>query len=108
MFGGANDDYGALSVSEIIDGADNRTMVCVLIETGRGVGRSPYRCCVGGHGPSGTGSRPRGRRRLVLCINVCPVDNRGESFRQPEYYAARDLSPIHPEQPDCLRRFVGA
>lgn len=37
MFGGAHDDYGALPVPEIIDGADNRTMVCVLIETERGL-----------------------------------------------------------------------
>jgi ectoine hydroxylase len=35
-------------------------------------------------------------RRLLLYVNVCPVDNRGESFERPEYYAARDFSPIVP------------
>ena len=35
-------------------------------------------------------------RRLLLYVNVCPVDNRGESFERPEYYAARDFSPIIP------------
>jgi ectoine hydroxylase len=45
-------------------------------------------------------------RRLVLYVNVCPVDNRGESYERPEYYAARDFSPIAPADPDCLRRFV--
>lgn len=37
-------------------------------------------------------------RRLVLYVNVCPVTNQGRSFTRPEYYAARDFSPIvaHP------------
>lgn len=35
-------------------------------------------------------------RRLLLYVNVCPVDNRGQSFERPEYYAARDFSPIVP------------
>jgi len=37
MFGGAHDDYSTMSVPDIIDGAHNRTMVCVLIESARGV-----------------------------------------------------------------------
>ncbi len=37
MFGGAHDDYSTLSVPEIIDGAHERTMVCVLIETAAGL-----------------------------------------------------------------------
>lgn len=41
-------------------------------------------------------------RRLLLYINVCPVDNRGETFERPDYYAARDFSPIVPLAPDCL------
>ena len=41
-------------------------------------------------------------RRLLLYINVCPVDNRGESYERPEYYAARDFSPIEPLALDCL------
>lgn len=47
-------------------------------------------------------------RRLLLYINVCPVDNRGQSFERPEYYAARDFSPIEPLAADCLSRFVAA
>jgi ectoine hydroxylase len=45
-------------------------------------------------------------RRLVLYVNVCPVDNKGQSFERPEYYAARDFSPLQPLDPDCLRRFA--
>jgi len=37
MFGGAHDDYRAPDVPEIIAGAHDRTMVCVLIETAQGV-----------------------------------------------------------------------
>ena len=37
MFGGAHDDYSALTVPEIIEGAHDRTMVCVLIESEKGV-----------------------------------------------------------------------
>ncbi len=45
-------------------------------------------------------------RRLLLYVNVCPVDNRGESYERPEYYAARDFSAIVPESPDCLARYA--
>ncbi len=45
-------------------------------------------------------------RRLVLYVNVCPVDNRGESYTRPEYYAARDFSPIEPAPADHLRQFA--
>jgi len=45
-------------------------------------------------------------RRLLLYINVCPVDNRGESYERPEYYAARDFSPIQPAAADCLLQFA--
>lgn len=48
------------------------------------------------------------QRRLVLYINVCPVDNRGESYERPEYYAARDFSPIEPLGADCLTQFIPA
>jgi 2-keto-3-deoxy-L-rhamnonate aldolase RhmA len=37
MFGGAHDDYSASTVPEIIAGAHERTMVCVLIESAKGV-----------------------------------------------------------------------
>lgn len=37
MFGGAHDDYSSLTVPEIIGGAHDRTMVCVLIESAKGV-----------------------------------------------------------------------
>ncbi|MEM9564513.1 MAG: phytanoyl-CoA dioxygenase family protein [Actinomycetota bacterium] len=47
-------------------------------------------------------------RRLLLYVNVCPVDNRGETYARPEYYAARDFSPIVADDPDCVRRFVPA
>ena len=35
-------------------------------------------------------------RKLLLYVNVCPVDNRGETYERPEYYAARDFAPIIP------------
>lgn len=44
-------------------------------------------------------------RRLLLYINVCPIDNRGESYERPEYYAARDFSPIESLPDDCLAHF---
>ncbi len=37
MFGGAHDDYSSQTVPQIIDGAHDRTMVCVLIESAKGV-----------------------------------------------------------------------
>lgn len=37
MFGGAHDDYSASTVPEIIEGAHDRTMVCVLIESAKGL-----------------------------------------------------------------------
>lgn len=37
MFGGAHDDYVAGSVPEVIAGAHERTLVCVLIETAKGL-----------------------------------------------------------------------
>lgn len=37
MFGGAHDDYSTSTVPEIISGAHDRTMVCVLIESERGL-----------------------------------------------------------------------
>lgn len=37
MFGGAHDDYSSDSVPEIIEGAHQRTMVCVLIESAKGL-----------------------------------------------------------------------
>ena len=41
-------------------------------------------------------------RRLLLYINVSPTDNRGETYARPEYYAARDFSPLVPLAEDCL------
>ena len=41
-------------------------------------------------------------RRMLLYINVSAIDNRGESFERPEYYAARDFSPLIPLRHDCL------
>ena len=46
-------------------------------------------------------------RRLILYVNVCPTDNRGESYERPEYYAARDFSPLESHGADCLRQYVG-
>ncbi len=37
MFGGAHDDYSTTPVPDIIDGAHDRTMVCVLIESAKGL-----------------------------------------------------------------------
>jgi len=45
-------------------------------------------------------------RRLLLYINVCPVDNRGESYERAEYYAARDFSPVQAASPDCVLQFA--
>ena len=45
-------------------------------------------------------------RRLLLYVNVCPVDNRGESYERPEYYAARDFSPVQPARDDCVLQFA--
>lgn len=47
-------------------------------------------------------------RRVILYLNVCTTDNRGESFARPEYLAARDFSAIQPFGPDCLTRFATA
>ncbi|MDG1886127.1 MAG: phytanoyl-CoA dioxygenase family protein [Alphaproteobacteria bacterium] len=41
-------------------------------------------------------------RRLLLYVNVSAIDNRGESFVRPEYYAARDFAPLVPLDPSCL------
>lgn len=47
-------------------------------------------------------------RRVILYLNVCTTDNRGESFARPEYLAARDFSPIQKLGADCLARFATA
>ncbi|MDH3678655.1 MAG: phytanoyl-CoA dioxygenase family protein [Acidimicrobiia bacterium] len=44
-------------------------------------------------------------RRLLLYVNVCPIDNCGLSFERPEYYAARDFAPLEPLDAGCLDRF---
>ena len=44
-------------------------------------------------------------RRLLLYINVSAIDNRGESFARPEYYAARDFNPLTGLGDDCLTKF---
>ncbi len=45
-------------------------------------------------------------RRLLLYVNVCPTDNRGETYERPEYYAARDFSAIEAGAPNCLLAFA--
>jgi len=45
-------------------------------------------------------------RRLLLYVNVTAVDNKGESFERPEYYAARDFSPLTPLGEDCLTAYA--
>ncbi len=47
-------------------------------------------------------------RRLLLYVNVCPVDNRGETYVRPPYYATRDFSAIVPDDPGSLRQFVAS
>jgi ectoine hydroxylase len=41
-------------------------------------------------------------RRIILYLNVCTTDNRGESYERPDYYAARDFSAIEPDAPGAL------
>ena len=45
-------------------------------------------------------------RRLLLYVNVSTVDNRGESFVRPEYYAARDFAPLTALKSDCLLKYL--
>lgn len=47
-------------------------------------------------------------RRVILYLNVCTTDNRGESFARPEHLAARDFSAIEKLGADCLTRFATA
>lgn len=47
-------------------------------------------------------------RRVILYLNVSTVDNRGETYERPEYYAARDFSPIEPAGENCLHRFANS
>jgi len=47
-------------------------------------------------------------RRVIFYLNVCTVDNRGTTFKRPEYLAARDFAPLQPLGEDCLTRFAGA
>jgi ectoine hydroxylase len=42
-------------------------------------------------------------RRVILYLNVSAVDNCGETYERPEYYAARDFSAIQPGDENCLR-----
>lgn len=44
-------------------------------------------------------------RRVILYLNVSTIDNRGETFERPEYYAARDFAPLQAADEDCLRAF---
>ena len=44
-------------------------------------------------------------RRLSLYVNVSATDNRGESFVRPEYYAARDFSPLLPLSDGCILKY---
>ncbi|MFM9598109.1 hypothetical protein ACKI1O_53600, partial [Streptomyces scabiei] len=45
-------------------------------------------------------------RRIILYLNVCATDNRGETFARPEYLAARNFAAIEPLGSDCLTRFA--
>jgi len=45
-------------------------------------------------------------RRVILYLNVSTVDNRGESYERPEYYAARDFAPVQAADENCLRGFA--
>ena len=45
-------------------------------------------------------------RRLILYVNVSTVDNRGESYERPEYYAARDFTALQPLAEDCISQFA--
>jgi len=45
-------------------------------------------------------------RRVILYLNVCSTDNRGESYARPGYLAARDFTAIQPLGADCLIRFA--
>jgi ectoine hydroxylase len=45
-------------------------------------------------------------RRLLLYVNVSTIDNCGESFERPEYYAARDFTPLDALAPDCLMAYA--
>jgi len=44
-------------------------------------------------------------RRVILYLNVSTIDNCGETYERPEYYAARDFSPLEAADDDCLRAF---
>ena len=44
-------------------------------------------------------------RGLLLYVNVSATDNRGESFVRPEYYAARDFSPLLPLSDGCILKY---
>lgn len=45
-------------------------------------------------------------RRVILYLNVSVISNKGESYERPEYYAARDFSPIIASGNNCLRDFA--
>jgi len=45
-------------------------------------------------------------RRVILYLNVCATDNRGDTFARAEYLAARDFDPIVALGEDCLTRFA--
>jgi len=45
-------------------------------------------------------------RRLLLYVNVCATDNRGETYARPEYYAARDHVALDALPADCLLQYA--
>ncbi len=45
-------------------------------------------------------------RRLLLYVNVCPTDNRGETYERPEYYAARDFAAVEAGDDGCILAFA--
>jgi len=46
--------------------------------------------------------------RVILYLNVSAVDNRGETYERPEYYAARDFSPLQAADANCLKQSAAA
>jgi ectoine hydroxylase len=47
-------------------------------------------------------------RRVILYLNMSACDNRGETFKRPEWQAARDFRPLEPLAPDCLASLAKA
>jgi ectoine hydroxylase len=44
--------------------------------------------------------------RTIIYVNCCAIDNQGKSFARPEYYAARDFTPLEPLGEGGLEQFA--